>query len=113
MAKSEINKSQAIREALRAHRGKTPTQIADILKEQGVHVTSAYVSNVKFHTAHRGKRRKVAVSGAARRTRGPGASGNNSLGNLGAALDFVRAAGGLDAAKAALATIDEIGQVVR
>jgi len=113
MAKrSGVNKSKAIRDALKAHRGKTPTQIAEILRGDGVDVTSAYVSNVKFHSRHR-RPRTATVTGAARRTRRGRPAGANSFAAIPAAMEFVKAAGSLKAAKAALETIEEIGNVVR
>ncbi len=50
MAKAGVNKSQMIRDALKVHRGKTPSEIAEILNGQGVHVTGTYVSNIKFNS---------------------------------------------------------------
>ena len=66
MAKTGVNKSQTIRDALRAHRGKTPTEIAEILKGQGVSVTGTYVSNIKFNS--RKGRRCIPCGAAARKT---------------------------------------------
>jgi hypothetical protein len=114
MAKrTEINKSQAIRNALKEHRRATPTQIAEILRGQGVDVTATYVSNVKFHSQHRRKARKFTVGGTARRTRRPKAPGASSFAGIPAALQFVKSAGGLARAKTALATLEEISNAVR
>jgi hypothetical protein len=115
MARSGVNKSQMIRDALAAHRTKTPSEIAEVLKGQGIHVTGTYVSNVKFNS-RTGRRRAHTVSGAARRTRGPrrgGRGGAGSFSHIPAALKFINDVGGLKAAKATLATVEEIGNSVR
>jgi len=41
-------KTAAVKEAVKAHRKKSPKEIAELLKAQGVEVTPAYVSNIKF-----------------------------------------------------------------
>ena len=114
MAKSEVNKSQLIRDALRANRRKSPTEIAEMLKGKGVNVTATYVSNVKFHSRH-GRRssagQSLPVRGTARRTRRSKLA--KSFSGIPAALEFIKVAGGLEAAKAALGTIEEIGNAVR
>jgi arginine repressor len=114
MAKSEVNKSQMIREALRANRKKSPSEIAEMLKEDGVNVTATYVSNVKFHSRHRRRSpagRSLTVRGTARRTRRSKLA--KSFSGIPAALEFIKIAGSLEAAKAALGTIEEIGNAVR
>ena len=112
MARSGVNKSQMIRDALKAHRQKTPSQIAEILKGQGINVTGTYVSNVKFNSRHK-KRRTQTVTSAARRTRGPRRGGAGSFANIPAALRFISDVGSLKAAKATLAMLEEIGNRVR
>jgi hypothetical protein len=39
--RAAVNKSQAIRDALAANRGKSPSEIAELLKEQGLEVTGS------------------------------------------------------------------------
>ena len=111
MATAAVNKSQMIRDMLKAHRGKTPSQIAEILKGQGVYVTGTYVSNIKFNS--RKKRRVLTVRGTARKTRGPRPAGAMFSSGIPAALEFIRAAGGLKAAKSALEMVEEIGNALR
>jgi hypothetical protein len=110
MARAGVNKSQMIRDALKAHRGKTPSEIAEILKGQGVVVTGTYVSNIKFNS--RKGRRVHTVRGTARRTRGPKRPAAAGYSGIPAALEFIKAAGSLAAAKAALGVVEEIGNVV-
>ncbi len=111
----KVNKSQAIRAALKANRKKTPLEIAELLKADGVNVTATYVSNVKFHSKGKGKgrgRRAMTVRGTARRTR-KGKRAAASISNIPAALEFIRAAGGLENAKSILRTVEEISSMVR
>jgi hypothetical protein len=42
-SKEEVNKSQAIRDALRANRSKTPLEIAEMLTAKGIEVNAQYV----------------------------------------------------------------------
>jgi len=108
MAKSKretANKSQAIRDALTAHPEKSPLEIAEALKAKGLDVNAQYVSTIKSNA--KAKRRKSVVR------RRLGRSGGDSMGAMGAALAFIRAAGGLQEAKQALETVDEIRQSVR
>ena len=107
----KVNKSQAIRAALKANRKKTPLEIAELLKADGVNATATYMSNVKFHSKRRG-RRVMTVRGTARRTR-KGKSAGASISNIPAALEFIRAAGGLENAKSILRTVEEISSMVR
>ena len=108
MAKSPVNKSQAIRDAMAANPSKTPSEIAEMLKEQGIKVSGQYVSTIKSNAAKksRGGRR------AGRRGKN-GRAATAGFAAVGPALEFVRAAGGLEAAKAALGALEEIGNVVR
>ena len=109
MAKGAVNKSQVIRDALKAHRRKTPSEIAAILKEQGLQVTGQYVSTIKSNwkkSRRRNARKTLTMRGTARKTRGGRRA--SSHGGISAALEFVKMAGGLAAAKSALATLEEI-----
>jgi hypothetical protein len=114
MAKGTVNKSQMIRDALKANRRKTPSEIAEILKEQGLQVTGQYVSTIKSNwkkARRRNARKALTMRGTARRTRG--GRGASSAAGIAAALAFVKAAGGLAAAKSALETLEEIRSALR
>jgi hypothetical protein len=95
--KSAGNKSQAIRDALAAHPDKSPKDIAELLVGQGFKVNAQYVSTIKSNA-------KVKARRVVRRGRGSA----GGLGPMGAALAFIKAAGGLSEAKKLLATIEEI-----
>ncbi len=106
--KSEVNKSALIREALAAHRGTAPAEIAKMLNEKhGLKLTGQYVSTIKSNAAKkRGRRGGRRVASKVH----PVGTGFSAVGS---ALEFVKAAGGMEAAKAALGTLEEIAGVVR
>jgi soluble cytochrome b562 len=109
MAKSKkeaVNKSQAIRDALDAHPDKSPSEIADDLKAKGLDVNAQYVSTIKSNAKAKSRRSKLV-------RRGKASSRSNGLGPVGAALAFIREAGGLEAAKHALQTVEEIRSTIR
>jgi hypothetical protein len=108
MAKSKkdaVNKSQAIRDALKAHPDKSPSEIAEALNSQGVKVNAQYVSTIKSNA--KGKARKSVVK------RKPGRAQNNGFGIVAAAVKFIREAGGIEEAKRALHTVEEIQHAMR
>lgn len=111
MAKSKretVNKSQAIRDALQANPEKSPSEIAEALKAKGLDVNAQYVSTIKSNSKMNGRKRSVV-----KRRKPMTRSSHNGLGPVGAALEFIRAAGGLEEAKHALQTVEQIRQAVR
>jgi hypothetical protein len=102
--KEAVNKSQAIRDALDAHPDKSPSEIAEALKAQGLNVNAQYVSTIKSNA--KAKDRKAVTR------RKPGRARNNGFGTVAAALEFIRAVGGIEPAKQALQTVEEIRQNV-
>lgn len=110
MARSKreaVNKSQAIRDALEASPDKSPSDIAEDLKAKGLDVNAQYVSTIKSNAKAKGRKRRVV------KRRKPARAQLNGLGPVGAALEFIRAVGGLEQAKHALQTVEEIRQAVR
>jgi hypothetical protein len=108
--KAAINKSALIREALAAHRGTASSEIATILNEKhGLKLTGQYVSTIKSNAlkkkGRRGGRRMASRKVMAR-------SEGNGMAGIPAALEFIKAAGGLEAAKSALGTVEEIVQAL-
>jgi hypothetical protein len=57
-------KTAVVKEAVKAHRRKSPKEIAELLKAQGVEVTAAYVSNIKFQLGIKGKQKAKAAAPA-------------------------------------------------
>jgi hypothetical protein len=119
MAKSrdDVNKSHSIREALKANPDKSPSEIAELLKARGVDVNGQYVSTIK--TNMRKTRRAVrkirrGIRRAGRRSRLSGGNPtDNGLQVVNAALELMKIAGGLEQARAALATVEEIGKAMQ
>jgi hypothetical protein len=97
-----------IRDALEAHPEKSPSEIADQLTAKGLKVNAQYVSTIKSNAKNKGQKTKLVSRGraAARREHG-------DFGPIGAALQFIREAGGLKNARHALHTIEEIQDAVR
>ena len=58
----KVNKTAAIKEALAANKDKSPGEISELLKEQGIDVTPAYISTVKskIKTGGGGAKKKTA-----------------------------------------------------
>ncbi|MEX0725195.1 MAG: hypothetical protein WEB58_15845 [Planctomycetaceae bacterium] len=118
MARSndEINKSQAIRDALRANRGKTPTEIAELLKANGVDVNPQYVSTIKSGMRKTSKAVRKARRGIQQVGRNSKLGGGNNVKNglqvINAAVELLKVAGGMEEAKSALATVEEIGKAM-
>ena len=115
-SKEEINKSQVIREALRASPDKSPSEIAESLKAKGIDVNGQYVSTIKTNMrktrqAVRKVRRYVRRAGRHTGLAG-GTQTDNGLQVVNAAIEFVKIAGSLEQAKAALGTIEHIGHAL-
>ncbi len=107
--KSAVNKSQAIRDALAAHPEKSPSEIAELLKSDGIVISAQYVSTIKSNARIKARRKVVARRG--RPARSTAAAGDLSTAE--AALALIKAAGGLDQARNVLVTIEQISQFVR
>ncbi len=108
--KSAVNKSQAIRDALSANPDKSPSEIAELLKADGIVISAQYVSTIKSNARIKAKRKVVGRRG--RPARG-GAAVGSSMSTMDAALALITSAGGLEQAKNVLSTIEQISQVVR
>jgi len=101
MAKKKVNKTQAVREYLKAHpRAKSP-EIAEALTKEGIKITVGHVSNIKSKI----KRRRRAVKKVVEK-RGVG------IPEIKAALALLKACGTASAAKEALAAAEEIKAMV-
>lgn len=105
MAKEPINKSQAIRDALAAHPTKSPKELSEVLAEKGLKVPPTYISTIKSNMkAKRRKKRGAAGKGMK--------AGGHTVGNgLMAAVELVKASGGIDGAKEALKAIEDIAKL--
>lgn len=103
-AKSDVNKSQAIRDYLKAHRGAKPQAVAAALTEQGIKVTPQTVSTVKFNMKKKKGRKKPAARKAA-------PSGGNDAVSMSALLDakkLVDKIGSIEKTKQALDALSKL-----
>lgn len=96
MARTKVNKSKAIREALAAHKGKSPKEIAELVTKGGVKVDASYVSNIK---ATMGKKKKSKKGKPGRKAAAPASNGHTDLGMV---FEFVQKVGGVSKAKSLL-----------
>ena len=98
-----VNKTQAVRDYLRAHRNAKTRTVVEGLAAEGIAVTAQYVSKIKGTPGKRGRR-----AGAAPVTATP------SLGipEVKAALALIKACGSPRAAKKALAAAIKIRALV-
>ena len=108
MAKSKVNKSALIREALAANPEKSPIEISELLKTQGLKVPPQYVSTVKSNSKAKGSKKAKTKRRKAKRA----GHENNGMVAVNAAVDFIKSAGGLEAAKAALGTVETISKAL-
>ena len=111
MAKEKLNKSQAIRDAVAAHPEKSNIEISELLKTQGLKVKPMYVSTIKGNLKRKRRGKRIGKKTMVRSARGTGVG--TGMAGIPAALEFIKSAGGLEAAKAALGTVEEIGKAVR
>jgi hypothetical protein len=120
MAKRKVNKSEKVREYIEEHPEAGPSEVSRALQEFGV--TPALVSNIKSRTEP--GRRKTKKRGAARRGR-PRAAARNGVPRgrrpkaqqqgeaIVEAAKLIRLCGGIEGAKAALTTADQVVSALR
>lgn len=102
-AKSEVNKSQAVRDYLKAHRGAKPKAVSDALKAEGIEVSPQTVSSVKFHMRKKKGRKRADGDGQ----RG----GNSEMVSINALIDakkLVDKIGGIEKAKSAVQALSKL-----
>ena len=113
MAKRKVNKSAKVRDYLKDHPDVGPSEAARALQEYGV--TAALVSNIRSRTRPglRKKRRKgvgrprgASRNGAVRRR-------TSDVDPVVAAAKLIRICGGVDGAKAALSTADQVASALQ
>jgi hypothetical protein len=61
---SPANKTQAVKDYLKQHRGALPMAVSEALKAQGIDVAPKYVSNIKFQMGIKKRGKKAACSTA-------------------------------------------------
>ena len=99
--KNEVNKSQAVREYLKANRKAKNQQVVDALAKKGITISANYVANIKAtHNRRRQAARKVVAKGGV------------GIPEVKAALAFLKVTGTVAAATKALAVAQEIREIV-
>jgi len=99
--KPEVNKTQAVRDYLKANKKAKNSEVVEALGKQGITITSNYVSNIK---ATHNKRRLVVKKAVA--------NGDIGIPEIKAALAFIKAIGSVAAARQSLAVAQEIREIV-
>ncbi len=99
--KSEVNKTQAVREYLKANRKAKNQEVVEALAKEGITITANYVGNIK--ATHNKRQRKV---------RTVVAKGGVGIPEVKAALAFIKLTGSVAAAKQALVVAQEIREIV-
>ena len=101
MAKSEANKSQAIRDYFKANKKAKTREVIDALGKKGLTVTANLVTTVKSkHNKRQRSVRKVVAKGGV------------GIPEVKAALAFIKLTGSVKAATQALAVAQEIREIV-
>jgi hypothetical protein len=106
--KSAVNKSQSVRDYLKAHPGTTNKEIADALTKQGIQIAPNYVAGVKSKmSVIKGKRKR-------RNTAANAMSFKTGVGilEIKAAFSLLRHCGSIHVAKEALAAAVEIQKIM-
>ena len=101
MAKSEVNKTKAVRDYFKAHKKAKNSEVVEALAKQGITITANYVGNIKAtHNKHHRAVRTVVAKGGV------------GIPEVKAALAFIKAMGSVKAATQALAVAQEIREIV-
>ncbi len=102
--KKKVNKSQAIRDAVKDNPKAGPTEIAQIVSKRGIKVTPTFVSTVKTMAKKRKRRAKRKAAPVAK----PAVSDKVSLSTLVQAKKLADQMGGVEKAKDALAALAKL-----
>jgi hypothetical protein len=103
--KPKVNKTQAVKDFLKANPGVGNTEVANALTKSGIKVSPNYVASIKGKMKTRRKKVKKAVKKVVA-TRGVG------IPEIKAAFALLKLTGGVAGANAALAAAEEIREMV-
>ena len=99
--KQKANKTQAVKEYLKANRKAKNQEVVDALAKKGIAINANYVGNIKAtHNKRRRTMRKVVAKGGV------------GIPEVKAALAFLKVMGSVKAATQALAVAQEIREIV-
>ena len=110
-AEPKGSKAQAIRDALKVRRDKSPSAISAYLETQGYTVKPQEVSNIKSQLKAKRKRKKLALKGEAApkpKKAATGARDMISMAALEAAQKLAKELGGLEKAKQAINSLSRL-----
>jgi hypothetical protein len=102
-AKQTVNKSQAIRDYMKANPKASPKETSEALTQQGIKVTAAFVSTVKTQAKNKRQAKKKAAPAAK-----PAISDKVSISTLVQAKKMAEQLGGVDKAKATLEALAKL-----
>jgi hypothetical protein len=103
--KQKVNKTQAVRDYLKANPGIGNTEVANSLTKSGIKITPNYVAGIKGKLKTRRRKVKRAVKTVV-------ASRGVGIPEIKAAFALMKLAGGVKEANAALAAAEEIREMV-
>lgn len=106
MARRPGVKTQAVREALGDNPRKSPKELSEMLREQGVEASAAYISKIKSRM--KGKKRKKTAAAPAAEAGPVVAKDAVSVALLCKAKKLAAELGGIKEAKAALAALAQL-----
>lgn len=111
---SPANKTKAVKDYLKQHRGALPMAVSEALKAQGIDVAPKYVSNIKFQMGIKKRGKKAAESTAEPETAAPEAKPADddqiSLSALLEAKKLIEKLGSADAAKRAIIALAQLSR---
>jgi hypothetical protein len=109
MAKKQtVNKSQTVRDYLKAHPGTANKEVADALTKQGIIVSPNYVASIKGKmdvVKGKRKRRRTAANAMSAKT-------GVDINEIKAAFALLKQCGSVEGAKEALAAAEEIQKIL-
>jgi hypothetical protein len=100
--KASVNKTQAIKDALKAHPRKGPAELSALFAAQGMQISAAYISTIKTTL------KKKRGPGKAKVAAGAGSSNEQWLATLLAAKKLAAQLGGVEAAKQAIDALSKL-----
>jgi len=106
--KQSVNKSQTVRDYLKAHPSTANKEVAEALTKQGIKISASHVANIKS---------KMSVSKGKRKRRKRAATAMSAKGGVGvleikAAFMLLKECGGIEKAKKALEAAREIQKIL-
>lgn len=103
-----VNRSEKVREYLKANPGAMPKEVADKLTAEGIPVTAQLVSTIKFNLTHKGQPKRGRAAAARGGRKGKVVSATVSIETLRAAKSLADHAGSIRDAHAVLDALESL-----